>query len=100
VSLPRERRVASRERRRRSVVRHLSRTIDAVGARRDAVEQLTVASDALAIARYLAPFSERTPLAYWAMMVAVFAALVVIGIAAARQAREAMRMKPAVALRA
>ena len=54
---------------------------------------------ALAIARYLAPFSEGTPLAYWAMIVALVAALVVVGLAAARQARVAMRMKPAVALR-
>jgi putative ABC transport system permease protein len=54
---------------------------------------------ALAIARYLAPFSERTPMAYWALVLAVAAALGVVGVAAARQARLAMRMKPAVALR-
>jgi hypothetical protein len=55
---------------------------------------------ALAIARYLAPFSERTPLAYWAMAFAMLATMAVIGIAAGRQARVAMLMKPAVALRA
>jgi ABC-type antimicrobial peptide transport system permease subunit len=30
---------------------------------------------ALAIARYLAPFSERTPMAYWALVLAVAAAV-------------------------
>ena len=54
---------------------------------------------ALAIARYLAPFSERTPMAYWTLVFAVLAALAVVAIAAARQARIAMRLKPAVALR-
>ena len=54
---------------------------------------------ALAIARYLAPFSERTPVAYWALGVALIAALGVVGVAAARQARLAMRMRPAAALR-
>ena len=42
---------------------------------------------ALAIARYLAPFSERTPMAYWALGVAAIAAVGVVGVAAARQAR-------------
>jgi ABC-type antimicrobial peptide transport system permease subunit len=54
---------------------------------------------ALAIARYLAPFSERTPMAYWALVLAGAAATGVVGVAAARQARVAMKMKPAVALR-
>jgi predicted lysophospholipase L1 biosynthesis ABC-type transport system permease subunit len=54
---------------------------------------------ALAIARYLAPFSERTPMAYWALLLAAAAAVGVVGVAAARQARIAMRMKAAVALR-
>ncbi|HYJ39417.1 MAG TPA: hypothetical protein VEW08_01435, partial [Steroidobacteraceae bacterium] len=54
---------------------------------------------ALAIARYLAPFTERTPLAYWALALAGAAAVGVVGVAAARQARTAMSMKPAVALR-
>jgi cell division protein FtsX len=53
----------------------------------------------LAIARYLAPFIERTPLAYWAIGVALIAALGVVGIAAARQTRIAMAMKPSAALR-
>ena len=53
----------------------------------------------LAIAQYLAPFSERTPVAYWALAVAGAAVVGVVGVAAARQARIAMRMKPAVALR-
>lgn len=55
---------------------------------------------ALAIARYLAPFSERTPVAYWALGVALIAALGIVGVAAARQMRVAMGMKPAAALRA
>ena len=54
---------------------------------------------ALAIARYLAPFAERTPVAYWALGLALAAALGVVGVAAARQARSAMRMRPAAALR-
>ena len=54
---------------------------------------------ALAIARYLAPFSVRTPVAYWAVGVALIAALGVVCVAAARQIRNAMRMKPAAALR-
>jgi ABC-type antimicrobial peptide transport system permease subunit len=54
---------------------------------------------ALAIARYLAPFSERTPMVYWALLLAVAAAVGVVGVAAARQARRAMLMKPALALR-
>ena len=54
---------------------------------------------ALAIARYLAPFSERTPMAYWALVLAGVAAVGVVGVAAARQARTAMRLKPAAALR-
>jgi hypothetical protein len=54
----------------------------------------------LAIARYLAPFTERTPLAYWSTAVALIAALGVVGVAAARQARIAMATKPSAALRA
>jgi ABC-type antimicrobial peptide transport system permease subunit len=54
---------------------------------------------ALAIARYLAPFSERTPMAYWALVLAGAAAVGVVAVAAGRQARIAMRMKPAAALR-
>jgi cell division protein FtsX len=54
---------------------------------------------ALAIARYLAPFSERTPVAYWALALAGSAALAVVAIATAKQAGIAMRLKPAAALR-
>jgi hypothetical protein len=54
---------------------------------------------ALAIARYLAPFTERTPAAYWALGVALVAALAVVSIAAVRQTRIAMAMKPSAALR-
>ena len=54
---------------------------------------------ALAIARYLAPFSERTPGAYWALALAGIAALAVVAIATARQAGVAIRLKPATALR-
>jgi ABC-type antimicrobial peptide transport system permease subunit len=54
---------------------------------------------ALAIARYLAPFSERTPMAYWTLALAAAAAVGVVGVAAARQARMAMKMKPSMALR-
>ncbi|HEU4781126.1 MAG TPA: FtsX-like permease family protein [Steroidobacteraceae bacterium] len=54
---------------------------------------------ALAIARYLAPFTERTPMAYWALALAVLVSLAVVTVAAVRQARIAMFMKPAVVLR-
>ena len=54
---------------------------------------------ALAIARYLAPFSEHTPLAWWAMLAALGVVAAVVAAAAARQAWLAMRMRPAVALR-
>ncbi len=54
---------------------------------------------ALAIARYLAPFSVRTPGAYWALALAGIAALAVVAIATARQAGVAIRLKPATALR-
>jgi len=54
---------------------------------------------ALAIARYLAPFTERTPWAYWGMAVALMAGVCAMGIAAARQARIAMATRPSAALR-
>jgi len=54
---------------------------------------------ALAIARYLAPFSEQTPLAYWSLGIAVAVALLTAALAAARQTWAAMVLKPAVALR-
>jgi len=82
--------------RRRDVGRLVVREIGAVILLAAAVA-LPVA--ALAIARYLAPFAERTPLAYWALALSSAAALGVVGVAAARQVRIAMRMKPAVALR-
>src|SRR4051812_44099373 len=54
---------------------------------------------ALAIARYLAPFSEQTPLAFWSLGIALAFAVVTAALAAARQAWTAMILKPAVALR-
>jgi hypothetical protein len=51
------------------------------------------------IARYLAPFSERTPRAYAALAVALVVAFLVVAAGAARQAWIAMRMRPAAALR-
>ena len=53
---------------------------------------------AVAIARYLAPFTERTPYAYVALAVALFAAAMVVTVAAARQGWLAMQMRPAAAL--
>jgi hypothetical protein len=54
---------------------------------------------AVAIARYLAPFLERTPLAYLTLVVALLVATLVVGASAARHAWLAMRMRPAQALR-
>jgi ABC-type antimicrobial peptide transport system permease subunit len=54
---------------------------------------------ALAIARYLATYTEHTPLAFWALAVAPLGALGVVAAAAARHAWIAMALKPAVALR-
>jgi putative ABC transport system permease protein len=84
------------------------------GARRDDIGKL-VASEigaiillaavgalplaALAIARYLAPYTEHTPIAYWTLIFALISVLAVIALAAARQAWMAMRLKPAIALR-
>jgi len=82
--------------RRRDVGRLVAKEIGAVIVLA-AVVSLPVA--ALAIARYLAPFSERTPAAYWALGAALIAALGVVSVAAARQARIAMQLKPASALR-
>ena len=53
---------------------------------------------ALAIARYLAPFVERTPLAYPMLAFALAATLVTVALAAARHARAAVRLRPAAAL--
>jgi putative ABC transport system permease protein len=54
---------------------------------------------ALAIGRYLAPYTERTPLAFWSLAFALVVALATAAFAAARQAWVAMMLKPAVALR-
>jgi putative ABC transport system permease protein len=54
---------------------------------------------ALAIARYLAPFTERTPSAFWTLALATVAALAIASLASARHAWIAMSLKPAVALR-
>jgi putative ABC transport system permease protein len=55
---------------------------------------------AIAIARYLATFTEHTPLAFWSLGIALVAALITAALAAGRQTWIAMVMKPAVALRA
>lgn len=54
---------------------------------------------ALAIGRYLAAYTERTPLAFWALALALLASLATAAFAGARQAWIAMTVKPAVALR-
>jgi putative ABC transport system permease protein len=54
---------------------------------------------ALAIARYLATYTERTPLAFWALAFALLVSLTTAAIAGARQAWIAMALKPAVVLR-
>jgi putative ABC transport system permease protein len=54
---------------------------------------------AVAIARYLATYTEQTPLAFWAMAFALLASLATAAFAGARQAWIAMMLKPAVALR-
>jgi len=54
---------------------------------------------ALAIARYLSPYTERTPLAYWALAFALLVSLTTAAFAGARQGWIAMALKPAVALR-
>jgi ABC-type antimicrobial peptide transport system permease subunit len=54
---------------------------------------------ALAIGRYLAAYTERTPLAFWALAVALLVSLATAAFASARQAWIAMALKPAVALR-
>jgi putative ABC transport system permease protein len=54
---------------------------------------------ALAIGRYLAAYTERTPLAYWALAFALLVSLTAAALAGARQAWIAMALKPAVALR-
>jgi len=54
---------------------------------------------ALAIGRYLASYTEWTPLAFWALAVAPLASLGTAALAGARQTWIAMMLKPAVALR-
>jgi len=54
---------------------------------------------AIAIARYLATYTERTPLAFWALAFALLVSLITAAIAGARQAWIAMTLKPAIALR-
>jgi putative ABC transport system permease protein len=54
---------------------------------------------ALAIARYLAVYTERTPFAFWTLALATVAAMAIASLAAARHAWIAMSLKPAVALR-
>jgi hypothetical protein len=54
---------------------------------------------ALAIARYLAGYTEWTPSAYWALALAPLASLATAAFAGARQGWIAMTLKPAVALR-
>jgi hypothetical protein len=60
---------------------------------------IALPTSALAIARYLAPFTEQTPFAYWSLGIALAFALVTAALAAARQTWTAMILKPAVALR-
>jgi putative ABC transport system permease protein len=54
---------------------------------------------ALAIGRYLAAYTERTPLAYWALAFALLVSLATAAFAGARQMWIAMALKPAAALR-
>ena len=53
---------------------------------------------ALAITRYLAVYTEQTPLAFWSLVLALMAALLTASVAAARQAWMAMTLKPVAAL--
>jgi len=53
----------------------------------------------LAIARYLAPFAERSPLGGWAPLAALALTLLVVAAATARHTWSAMRIAPAQALR-
>jgi putative ABC transport system permease protein len=54
---------------------------------------------ALAIARYLASYTEQAPVTAWAPLIALAAALAVVAVAAIRHAWIAMVLKPAVVLR-
>jgi putative ABC transport system permease protein len=59
---------------------------------------LALPTAGLAIARYLASYTERTPLAYWALAFALLACVAIAALAGARQAWLAMTLKPALAL--
>jgi putative ABC transport system permease protein len=52
----------------------------------------------IAIARYLASYTERTPIAFWTLVFALLATLVISTFAAARHAWAAMMLRPAIAL--
>jgi predicted lysophospholipase L1 biosynthesis ABC-type transport system permease subunit len=54
---------------------------------------------ALAIARYLAAYTEHAPVAFWTLAFSLGAALAITAVAAARHAWLAMMLRPAVALR-
>lgn len=82
--------------RRRDIGRLLAREIGAV-ILLSAVVALPLA--ALAIGRYLAVYTERTPLAFWALAFALLASLATAAFAGARQAWIAMTLEPAAALR-
>jgi putative ABC transport system permease protein len=82
--------------RRRDVGRLIAREIGAVML---LAALIALPLSSLAIARYLSPFVERSPMVYWALAIAIVTALAVVSVAAARQARIAMLMRPSVALR-
>jgi len=54
---------------------------------------------ALAIARFLAPFTEHAPLAFWMLALALIALATTTVAAALRQVWTAVRLRPALALR-
>jgi ABC-type antimicrobial peptide transport system permease subunit len=81
---------------RRDIGRLVAREIGAV-VLLSAVVTLPLA--ALAIGRYLAVYTERTPLAFWALAIALLASVTTAAFASARQAWVAMSLKPAIALR-
>jgi putative ABC transport system permease protein len=82
--------------RRRDIGKLLAKEIGAV-ILLSAVAALPLAT--LAIGRYLAVYTERTPLAFWALGFALLASVTTAAFAGARQAWIAMTLKPAVALR-
>jgi putative ABC transport system permease protein len=82
--------------RRRDIGKLVTREIGAV-ILLSAILDLPLA--ALAIARYLAAYTERTPLAFWALAFALLVTLATAAFASARQAWIAMTLEPAVAVR-